>query len=115
MKSIKSSFKEHKYLYHSISLFMVLLFVIGFRADGVIDFFVKLGKVLIEALALGIGLYLLQMISGWLLYPFIPKHEDFSNDKERFSYFGYERENKDLLILLIYLIIAVVIALDLTI
>lgn len=108
----KKHFKEHKYLYHTISLSIALLAIVGFRSDTLSDYFKNLQGVLIDALIIGFGIFLFQMFAGWFLWFFIPKSEDFQDDNERDQYFSFDRELKDYFFPLIYIIIAVVLALQ---
>ena len=78
--------------------------MLGFDADTPSDFFLKLGKVVFYALATGFGVYLLSMFSGWLLFPFAPKQEDFSSEKDRVEFYNLGSWD---LVLFMFLIIGV--------
>ena len=79
--------------------------MLGFDTDGNIKlFFVRLGKILLYALGGGFALYFLPLFASWILYPFLPKYEDFKSNEERNKYFD-SKEIDNLLWLYIYLVI----------
>lgn len=89
MISIKKQFKKHKYLPYSATLIIVILLKLGFDADSIVDFLNKLWNTFLNTLVTGFGIFIVSMLSMWILYPFIPKHEDFASDKEREDYFHF--------------------------
>ena len=105
IKQVKNWFKKHKFLRHSICCFIVVLFIIYFESNNIKSFFIELVKALKNAAIVGGAIYILSVFSGWLLWPVLPKYEDFKDNEERDKYFRYKQENKDLLWLYIYLII----------
>ena len=105
---MKEQFKKNKYLVHSVSLFLAILIMTAFEVEDVYSFLVKLGETLLYALSAAFGIYILSIFSTWLIFPLLPKYEDFSNDDERRNYFSLG--NSDLL-LFIFMTIATTVVL----
>ena len=61
--------------------------MLTFASSTIIDLLGRLRSILFNAALTGFGIYIVSIFSGWLLYPFMPKHEDFATDEERDRYF----------------------------
>lgn len=83
MNTIKRQFIKYKYLQFSIAILIATLLMVGFNATSIGDFFLKIGRVLSYAAAIGFGIYIVTIFSMWVLFPFIPKYEDFGSAEER--------------------------------
>jgi hypothetical protein len=112
MKNIRDTFAKHKYLLQTCALFIALLVTIGFRSGNIGSYFSNLLHVLLEAGVLCFTLFLFQMFASWLLFPFFPQKENFKDDESHDNYFEYSTELTNFVFPLIYVVVAVVLALD---
>ncbi len=101
MLRTKERFIKHKYLLYSVTLIIVILLKLGFNADSIVDFFYKLLHTFLNTKVMGFGIFIVSILSMWVLYPFAPKHEDFTNDKEREDYFHFGNWDLWLFIILV--------------
>ncbi len=101
---IKEHFKYYKYLLPSISLLVAILLMLAFQANNFGNFLNQIWETALYSWLVGIGIYIIAIFSSWLIFPFMPKYEDFSNNEERENY--YNLFNSPDLTLFIFIIIA---------
>ncbi len=100
---MKQLFKKNKYLLPSATIFVATVIMLGFDSQNITDFLSKLGDTLLYGTSTAFGIFILSTVSGWLLFPFAPKYEDFATDEEREKHFSLG--SRDLL-LFIFLVIS---------
>jgi hypothetical protein len=84
---MKQLIKRHKFLLPSAMVLTATGIMLIFDSRTITDFVGKLWSTLLNAALTGFGIYIVSIFSGWLLYPIMPKHEDFATDGERDRYF----------------------------
>ena len=104
IKNIREHFKKYKYLLPSASLLVAILLMLVFQANNFADFLNQIWKTLLYSWLTGLSIYIIAIFSSWLVFPFIPKYEDFSNNEERENY--YNLFDSPDLTLFIFMIIA---------
>ncbi|MFH1207855.1 MAG: hypothetical protein V1668_04675 [Patescibacteria group bacterium] len=104
MKLIKNYLIKHKFVVYSATLLIVALVKLGLDSDNISDFFTNLWVVLLNSAFTTFALFLLSMFSMWLLYPILPKSEDFNDKQELENYFKIG--SWDLWLFLLMIIIA---------
>lgn len=83
MNVIKHQFIRNKYLHVSVSVLIATLIMIIFDSTSVWNFVNNTFRILMYAMVASFGIFLISVFAMWLLFPFIPKYEDFHSDKER--------------------------------
>jgi len=99
---MKNILKKSKFYLYSLLLVIASIVMLGFDSESFSIFIDNFFKLLVNSAFTGIGIYIVAMISGWLIFPFLPKDEDFENAASREKYF---KPFKTDLIIFIYTVI----------
>ncbi len=114
LDKLSRAFVDHKYLYPSASLFIALLGVIAFRSDSVNNYFSNLFNTLIEAAILSFAIFLFQMFAGWFFFPILLRTDKLKDHPKKSTFLSYDEEISNYFFVLIYFVISIVLALQIT-